>query len=324
MSSIPIPDVLNQIASAGDEGLSISGSDDDLELCRTWNLPLETKNGWARLVFDHDVLVPAWIESETPAISWDRLRVLGFFEIGSTNEEASLKARQGAPEGLLVYSESQTSGRGRKGRHWSSPAGTGLYFSLLLRPANSLNRWPLLTHVASISLAQVLNELSAERWIPQPLAVDLKWPNDVLLSEKKTAGILLETVQQEQHAAAAVLGVGINVKSESLSDELKETATSVSAEAGVSIARRRLLVRYLYHFQIGYELFKRGQYQRILDQWKAHSSMWDGVPVWLHDGDQRRLVVTCGLSDLGALRVRASDGTEETVLAADVSVRRSR
>jgi BirA family transcriptional regulator, biotin operon repressor / biotin---[acetyl-CoA-carboxylase] ligase len=324
MSSKQVPDILNQIACAGDKGLSISGSDPDLELCRTWSMPLGTKNGRARLVFDHDVLVPAWIESETPAISWDRLRVLGFFEIGSTNEEASLKARQGAPEGLLVYAEKQTSGRGRKGRHWNSPAGTGLYFSLLLTPANPLNRWPLLTHVASVSLAQVLNELSAERWIPRPLAVDLKWPNDVLLSGKKTAGILLETVQHEQHAAAAVLGVGINVKSESLRDELKETATSVSAEAGVTIPRRRLLVRYLYHFQIGYELFKRGQYQRILDQWKTHSSMWDGVPVWLHDGDQRRLVVTCGLSDMGALKVRASDGTEETVLAADVSVRHSR
>jgi BirA family biotin operon repressor/biotin-[acetyl-CoA-carboxylase] ligase len=229
-------------------------------------------------------------------------------------------ARQGAPEGLLIYSEKQTSGRGRKGRHWNSPAGTGLYFSLLLRPGNPLNCWPLLTHVASASLAEVLNELSAERWIPHPLSVDLKWPNDVLLSGKKTAGILLETVQQEQYTAAAVLGIGINVKPASLPDELQETATSVSAEAGVSIPRRRLLVRYLYHFQIGYELFKRAQYQRILDQWKSHSSMWDGVPVWLHDGDQRRLVVTCGLSDMGALKVRASDGTEETVLAADVSV----
>jgi BirA family transcriptional regulator, biotin operon repressor / biotin---[acetyl-CoA-carboxylase] ligase len=304
--------------------LPMSGSNAELELSRTWSMPLETQNGWARLVFDDDVLVPVWIENETPAISWNRLRVLGFFEIGSTNEEAALKARRGDPEGLLVYAEKQTSGRGRKGRHWSSPAGTGLYFSLLLRPATPLNRWPLLTHVASVAVAQVLKELSAERWIPHPLAVDLKWPNDVLLSGKKTAGILLETVQQEQQAAAAVVGVGINVKSESLPDELKETATSVSAEAGVSIPRRRLLVRYLYYFQIGYELFKRRQYERILDQWKTHSSMWDGVPVWLHDGDQRRLVVTCGLSDLGALKVRTPDGTEETVLAADVSVRHSR
>jgi BirA family transcriptional regulator, biotin operon repressor / biotin---[acetyl-CoA-carboxylase] ligase len=324
MSSIPVPDIVNQMACAGDKGLPMPGSSADLELCRTWNIPLERQDERARLVFDNDVLIPAWIEDETPAISWDRLRVLGFFEIGSTNEEASLKARRGDREGLLVYAEKQTSGRGRKGRRWSSPAGTGLYFSLLLRPPNPLNRWPLLTHVASVSLAQVLKELSAERWIPEPLAVDLKWPNDVLLSGKKTAGILLETVQQEQHAAAAVLGVGINVKSESLPDELKETATSVSAEAGVPIPRRRLLVRYLYYFQIGYELFKRREYQRILDQWKTHSSMWDGVPVWLHDGEQRRLVVTCGLSDMGALKVRNPDGNEETVLAADVTVRHSR
>ena len=72
----------------GRKGLSISGSDDDLELCRTWGTAPRNEGWSTRLVFDHDVLVPAWIESETPAISWDRLRVLGFFEIGSTNEEA--------------------------------------------------------------------------------------------------------------------------------------------------------------------------------------------------------------------------------------------
>jgi BirA family biotin operon repressor/biotin-[acetyl-CoA-carboxylase] ligase len=324
MSTIPVPGILNQIARAGEKGLALSGSSGDLELCRVWGMPLETRDESTRLVFDHDTLVPLWIESETPAISWDKLRVLGFLEIGSTNEEAAVRARSDAPEGLLVYAEKQTSGRGRKGRHWSSPGGAGLYFSLLLRPPNPLNCWPLLTHVASIALAQILKELSAEHWIPHPLAVDLKWPNDVLLSGRKAAGILLETVQQEQHTAAAVLGVGINIKSESLPEELKEIATSVSQEAGVFIPRRRLLVRYLYHLQIGYELFKRGQYQKILDQWKTHSSMWDGVPVWLHEGAQRSLVVTCGLSDMGALKVRTPDGTEETVLAADVSVRHSR
>ena len=196
MSAIPVPDILNQIACAGEKGLPTPNPTASWSCARPGGCRSKRRTESTRLVFDHDILVPVWIESETPAISWDRLRVLGFFETGSTNDEARVKARRNAPEGLLVYAEKQTSGRGRKGRHGVLPRGRDSTFSLLLRPPNPFNRWPLLTHVASVALAQILKELSAEQWIPHPLAVDLKWPNDVLLCGKKAAGILLETVQQ--------------------------------------------------------------------------------------------------------------------------------
>ena len=230
MSTIPVPEVLNQIAAAGEKGLPIAGIRAASWSCAgpgecpskpRMSRPVwfSTTMSWCRL----------WIESETPAISWDRLRVLGFFETGSTNEEA---CREGPAATLRRDCWSMPRSRHRD-------AAERVAIGVLPRVRDSISRfcsgrrirfncWPLLTHVASIALAQVLKELSAEQWIPHPLAVDLKWPNDVLLSGKKTAGILLETVQQEQHAAAAVLGVGINIKSESLPEELKEIATSVS------------------------------------------------------------------------------------------------
>jgi BirA family biotin operon repressor/biotin-[acetyl-CoA-carboxylase] ligase len=152
--------------------------------------------------------------------------------------------------------------------------------------------------------------------------LDLKWPNDVLLSGKKTAGILLETVVAQDGSRAAVVGIGINVKLGSVPEELRDRATCVSQEAGTGIPRRRLLVRFLYYFQLFYCCFERGEHGELLSRWMERSSMWNGAPIWIDDGGRPRSAVTCGLTELGALRIRNDDGTEETLLAGDVSVRR--
>ena len=90
------------------------------------------------------------------------------------------------------------------------------------------------------------------------------------------------------------------------------------------MARRKLLVRFLYFFQMGYNLFENGRHADILENWKRHSSMWDGVPVWIVEAEKSIPAVTCGLSDAGALRVRTVEGIVETILAGDVRLRRSR
>ena len=273
--------------------------------------------------WEQDQLDPEKIAGETPATAWDRLQILSFQEIGSTNEEALRRARLGAPAGTVVVAESQTQGRGRKGRSWISPPGPGLYFSVLLRPFQPVGDWPLLTHVASAALVRTLRALPEEALIPQPLDLELKWPNDVLISGKKTAGILLETGGTGAIVSAAVVGIGINVGQFALPVELRNRVTSVSEAAGVLVPRRHLLVRFLCHFQAGYMLFERGDYAGILDQWKSFSHMWRDTPVWILEDESRRAAVTRGLTASGALIVETDDGREETLLAGDVSIRRS-
>jgi BirA family biotin operon repressor/biotin-[acetyl-CoA-carboxylase] ligase len=326
MPSNAVPAILDRLARAGAEGLPhLNGGQDhdELELCRSWGYRIECREGRARLVFDHDQLVPAWIVSETPAIAWEVLHVEGYLEIGSTNEEGLRRARQGASGGTLIFAEVQTAGRGRLGRQWVAPPRGGLCFSLIVCPKTPSSRWPLLTHMASTALVFAIRELESEDVIPLSLDLELKWPNDVMICGKKAAGILLETVGTGSSLSAAVIGVGVNVAAGSFPPALQGRAISLNEAAGVRVPRRRLLVRFLYHFQLGYELFTRGEYQAILEQWKRFSHMWSDTPVWITEGEQIRSGVTAGLTDEGALRVRGADGAEEVILAGDVSVRRS-
>jgi BirA family biotin operon repressor/biotin-[acetyl-CoA-carboxylase] ligase len=321
-TAIPVPKVLNLIADAPPPGLSLTDPRlaQELEICREWGYAIRVTENHAVLPADPDVLVPVWIEREVPSVAWSRLAVHGFLRIGSTNEEALIHAARGAETGLLIFAEQQTAGRGRKGRRWNSPPGAGLYFTLVVRSRQAQSRWPLLTHVASLALVLALKEFSAVSG--RSLAIDLKWPNDLLLSGKKAAGILLETACSPKGDFAAAVGVGINTGQACVPAELSDVATSVGREAGIPVPRRQLLVCFLRHFQHMLILFESSAHEELLERWKSHSSMWDGVPVRVVEGNSTKLAVTCGLSDIGGLRIRLADGVEETVLAGDVTVRR--
>jgi BirA family biotin operon repressor/biotin-[acetyl-CoA-carboxylase] ligase len=291
-----------------------------------------TDIGRGRLEYDEETLVSDWISRETPAIAWNELQTIGFLRIDSTNREACDAARAGAREGTLIYAEAQTAGRGRIDRAWFSPAGVGIYFSLILRPEWRSDRswqfWPILTHVAAVALIDALKSLEREMRFPKRLDIDLKWPNDVLLSGKKCAGILLETLvppaspSPDEEGAAAIVGVGVNVHPGSVPSDLADVATCVDDAAGVAVPRRRLLVGFLKYFQKGYQMFREEKYAEILERWKGFSSMWDGVTVTIFEGERVRDAVTCGLDEIGALRMRFADGAVETVLAGDVRIRR--
>jgi BirA family biotin operon repressor/biotin-[acetyl-CoA-carboxylase] ligase len=276
---------------------------------------------WTSVRADDDRLDPAAIEKETPSTAWDRLSVVGFAEIGSTNDEAARLVRGGAPSGLLVFAEHQNAGKGRMGRSWASPRGSGLCFSLVVHPSSPRQHWPLLSLLTSVAVARSIEDLAGLGILRQPLRVDLKWPNDVLLSGRKVAGILVETAGAPGGPGAVVIGVGVNVGSNSVPPGMEDSATSVSLEAGASVPRRPLLVSFLRHFQQEYLLFESGGRQAILDHWKAGSSMWNGVRVFVSEGSICREATTCGLTESGAIRVRLHDGSEETLLAADVSMR---
>jgi BirA family transcriptional regulator, biotin operon repressor / biotin---[acetyl-CoA-carboxylase] ligase len=327
MSTLTHPAVLNDLGRAGDMGLPMPADPhlrDALDLCRRWGFRIAASGNRVRLIFDREQLVPQWIEEETPAIAWNRLRATGFLQLQSTNTEARFLAEQGAPEGTLIFAEEQTGGKGRQDRTWYSRAGTGLYCTLIVRPKQPHALWPLLTHVASIALVEAIEELSKEKTFPFPLNADIKWPNDVLISGKKCAGILLEALWDDAESPAALVGFGINVHKGSVPASLENEAACLDNRAHVCIPRRQLLVFYLKHFQICYLMFEQGRHKELLDRWKSNSSMWNGTPVYIGKGEARREAVTCGLNDLGALVIRNSDGSLETLFAEDVSVSRKR
>ncbi len=306
-------------------GLPIEGTPSfirDIELCRQRGFPVEIEDNRASLARNADLLVPAWIEEEARSTAWSAVRAHGYLEIGSTNNEALARASAGAPQGTLIFAERQTAGKGRMGRTWISPSGAGLYFTLVLRPRQTLEAWPSLTHVASVALFRSIRDLSLFRLTAADLRLDLKWPNDVLLSGKKVAGILLETALRGENGQAAVVGVGVNVLPHSVPAELSAFATSIGTEAGSAVPRRWLLIRFLTHFRAGYLLFEAGGLAEIIEQWKNCSTMWDGVEITVQEGTRSRSAVTCGVTKTGALRIRNEEGSVETLLAGDVSIRR--
>ena len=323
MDRIALPSLVDELARAGPKGLSRSAVPEaELDLCLKWGFPITRSEQRVWLSHNADLLAPVLIETEASSTWGKKLRVEGFLQLDSTNEEALTRARtRGIEDVVLIYAESQTKGRGRKGRRWHCRQAQGISCSMILKPKPPLRHWPLLALVSSVAVADAISELQNEAWIPKELKVDLKWPNDVILGGKKTAGILLETVQTPGGGNAAVLGVGINVGLRALPKELETEATSVSIEAGVSVPRRWVLRRFLHHFYIGYQRFQRMRNGEIIDQWSRRSSMWRGTPIWILDASGRREAVTIGLSESGALLVRAHNGRTEALLAADVTVR---
>jgi BirA family biotin operon repressor/biotin-[acetyl-CoA-carboxylase] ligase len=152
--------------------------------------------------------------------------------------------------------------------------------------------------------------------------LDLKWPNDVLISGRKCAGILLETTT-EGDLPAAIVGIGINIRKGSVPEWLESSAVCLDQMADALVPRRQVLVQFLRRFQECYQIFEKGDFPQLLDRWKGHSSMWNGAEVWITEGGMRRSAVTCGLSDTGGLQVMTPEGMIETILAADVSIKRA-
>jgi BirA family transcriptional regulator, biotin operon repressor / biotin---[acetyl-CoA-carboxylase] ligase len=326
MANLKIPAILTDLAHVGPSGLPLIESpwfQRELETCREWGFQLATVGNRVILNFDDDQLVPYWIQREVPAIAWDWQRVLGFLSMESTNIEALAQARLGAPGGTLVFAEEQTAGKGRQGRSWFSPRKAGLYLTLIVRPQQSQKYWPLLSHVASVALVETLQNLfSQNRGVRTPHP-DIKWPNDVLIAGKKCAGILLEALPAAGLSAAAVIGVGIDVREGSVPPDLAGEAICLDAIAQAVVPRRRLLVDYLRFFQMIYLSFEQGNHGEVLEKWKSHSSMWDDVEVRIEDGGGSRIARTCGLDDTGALRVRTENGSVETILAGNIYIRRT-
>lgn len=236
--------------------------------------------------------------------------ILRFDSVGSTNTEAADQARQGAAEGLCVIAQEQTAGRGRQGRTWISEMGSGLYFSIVLRPKIESRFLPLITLMSGVAVNDALEEFG--------LRPDIKWVNDLLVDEKKIGGILAETVETSI-GPAVVVGIGINLTSRNFPDEITETATSIENETGKICSADELAESLTAFISYFYEILNglNGPAD-IIDAWRRRSTYFSGKNVRVTLAADVVEGVTDGLEENGALRVKINEGSVRIVQAGDV------
>ncbi len=236
-------------------------------------------------------------------------------ETESTNTDAKNLADAGAGNGTLVVADTQTGGKGRRGRSWYSPVGSSISFSLLLRPEISPQCAPMLTLVMGVAVAEVLHNLYRD------MDVRIKWPNDVLINDKKVCGILTEMNAEMDYIHDVVIGVGINVNQDEFPEEVSEIATSLRMVTGEKQERTPIVVGVMEFFEYYYGLFEKQQdlsafvdiYDSYLINRKREVCVLD--PKGSYKG------IAEGINDRGELIIRMPDKSIRRVSSGEVSVR---
>ncbi len=231
-----------------------------------------------------------------------------FHEVGSTNHVAKELARKGAPEGTVVVSTRQSMGRGRLGRQWVSPRG-GLWASLLLRPGTVRNLG-LIPIVAGVAVAKAVEEIAHVK-------VGLKWPNDLVVANRKLGGILVESCYSGTQLEATIVGIGINVQNSSLSlpEGLSTKAISLS-DVGRDVSELDLLQSIVEHIEPRYQLYRTGKTDSIRREWQQ-LSMMIGKKFPVKTASEIYEGLATGIDADGALLVKLSTGSTVRILSSE-------
>jgi BirA family biotin operon repressor/biotin-[acetyl-CoA-carboxylase] ligase len=246
-----------------------------------------------------------------------KTRVVGrdirvFQETTSTNDVIEKLARDGVKEGAVVFAESQTRGRGRLGRRWTSPARRGLWFSVLLRPDLRPAEATRLTAASATALARAIRRQTGV--VPQ-----IKWPNDILVRGRKVAGILTEMSAEPDRVRHIILGIGVdvNLAAADFPGDLRKTATSLRLETGESVDRPALAAAVLRELDSDYARACSAKFPGLADEWEAQCITL-GRNVTIHVGDRTVQGRAESLDDDGALLVRTQHGRLERISGGDV------
>lgn len=264
-----------------------------------------------RLIHRPDRFDPKHIMAELEGI--DLYRDLTVHErLDSTQSEAHRLAAALAPHGTLIIAEEQTAGRGRQGKAWHSPAGKGIWLSLLIRPDLPIAAAPQLTLLTAVALCRTIRH-------SVHLPIGIKWPNDLLIDSKKVSGILVESVGEDEQVRYAAIGVGIdcNLTQDDYPQELLPVATSLSIESGRSVNRTALLIAFLKEFAALYKLYLDAGFPPIQTLWETLSTTL-GKQVRLKQGDTRIEGIAEALDESGALLVRQEDGSLERIYSGEI------
>lgn len=210
------------------------------------------QNKGYRLMAAPDLMTEAEIKSLLHT-DWVAKEVLYFDTIDSTNTKAQELAEKGYPSGTLVVADKQESGKGRRGRSWVSPSGTGIFMTLMIKPDINPNNASMLTLVAALAVAKAITSVTGEEAM-------IKWPNDIVVNGKKVCGILTEMNAQFDYINHIVVGIGINVHNESFPDEISQMASSLMIEAGGKrFHRAQIIAETMSYFEQYYDTFLKTQ-----------------------------------------------------------------
>jgi len=237
-----------------------------------------------------------------------------FQQTNSTSDVAEKLARDGVKEGVVVFAEGQTKGRGRLGRKWLSPPGKGLWFSVLLRPSLRPQEVTQLTIAAATALWRAIHEQTG-------LVPEIKWPNDLLLRGRKVAGILTELSAELDRVKHIILGIGVNVNmgANEFPAELRKLATSLKIESGKTVSRAELAAAMMRELDRDYGRVSGGQFAEVADEWEEHGTTL-GRQVVIASGDRRLRGRAEALGEDGALLLRTEHGLLERVIGGDVTL----
>lgn len=271
------------------------------------------RNKGYRLVEAADVMTEAEIGSQLCTERMGRSLVY-LPQTDSTNIYARKLAQKGYPDGTLVVAESQTAGKGRRGRNWSSPAGSSIYMSLLLRPDIPPYCASMITLVAGMAVSQAVGEMTG-------LPARIKWPNDVVVNGRKICGILTEMSTEMESIHYIVTGIGINVNQQDFPEEIMATATSLRIEAAKKISRSALIACTMAWFEVYYDQFLKTKDLSLLKAGYETMLANMGREVQVLDPDGAYKGICRGIDEAGRLLVDTLEGEPKRVLSGEVSVR---
>ncbi len=238
-------------------------------------------------------------------------KIYTFQTIDSTNNCGKVLASVGATEGVVVIAEEQTAGKGRLGRTWQANPGENLTFSLLLRPRVSADALNLLPLYIAVAVAEAIERVS-------PLKVECKWPNDLLVNNKKIGGILIEGSVKENIVEHVVIGLGINVNQTQFSGDFKTKATSLRLESRQEVDRTKLFREIISLLETQYKGYAKTAFRSVIPLWEKRSTMLNKSILVSQSGNVYSGTVK-GLSPEGGL-VLDTNGSTRILFAGDVTI----
>lgn len=242
-------------------------------------------------------------------------RTIHVYETVTTTQKIAHElAINGAKDGTLIIADEQTMGRGRLGRNWHSKKGTGIWMSLIIKPEISVQKAPQFTLLTAVALCMAIEEVTG-------LEPFIKWPNDLLLQQKKVAGILTELIAEENRVQAIIIGIGINVNhtETDFPEELRDKATSLAIEKGTTILRPKLVQNFCLKFEKLYETYNKTGFQPIKLLWESYN-ISIGKKI-LARTNQRTIVGTAlGINEDGVLLLEDEHGHIHHIYSADIDI----
>ncbi|HET6872786.1 MAG TPA: biotin--[acetyl-CoA-carboxylase] ligase [Sporolactobacillaceae bacterium] len=235
--------------------------------------------------------------------------------VTSTQKLAHHLAEDKAMDGTVVLADEQTGGRGRLGRVWHSPKGTGIWMSLILRPDLPIQKTPQITLLSAVSVARAIQKVI-------DVAVQIKWPNDILYHGKKLCGILTELQAEEGKVKSVIVGIGVNVNvtEKEIPADLQEIATSLAMILGRSVSRNQLIGAILNEFEALYTLYLEEGFHMIKILWESYAASFGRtVSARTLKGEVIRGKAQ-GITDDGVLLLLDDEGTTHHIYSADIEL----